>query len=129
MFADEVIMFPVYKFHILQKPVLSPLQAVFLYFIINVLWVVATFFLQAIGSDVLSIKIPKYFPNGTLSDEPLKVEPLSLMFLLSFAVLLIVQFLAMLYHRYHQNDNILTAVICILINFESFKVLHSIRQI
>ncbi|XP_076012206.1 chitin synthase 1 [Genypterus blacodes] len=74
-------------------------RAVFLYFIINVLWVVATFFLQAIGSDVISIKIPKYFANGTLSDEYLKVEPLSLMFLLSFAVLLLVQFLAMLYHR------------------------------
>ncbi|XP_070689214.1 chitin synthase 1 [Pempheris klunzingeri] len=74
-------------------------KAVFLYFIINVLWVVATFFLQAIGSDVISIKIPKYFPNGTLSGESLKVEPLSLMFLLSFAILLFVQFLAMLYHR------------------------------
>uniref|UniRef100_A0A3Q3J8L9 chitin synthase n=1 Tax=Monopterus albus TaxID=43700 RepID=A0A3Q3J8L9_MONAL len=74
-------------------------KAVFLYFIINVLWVVATFFLQAIGSDVISIQIPKYFPNGTLSDEYLKVEPLSLMFLLSFAILLIIQFLAMLYHR------------------------------
>ncbi|XP_045888846.1 chitin synthase 1 [Micropterus dolomieu] len=74
-------------------------KAVFLYFIINVLWVVATFFLQAIGNDVISIKIPKYFPNGTLSDEPLKVEPVSLMFLLSFAILLIIQFLAMLYHR------------------------------
>ncbi|KAK9542640.1 hypothetical protein VZT92_000484 [Zoarces viviparus] len=74
-------------------------KAVFLYFIINVLWVVATFFLQAIGTDVLSIKIPKYFPNGTLSDEPLQVEPVSLMFLLSFAILLIIQFIAMLYHR------------------------------
>ncbi|XP_060923619.1 chitin synthase 1 [Limanda limanda] len=74
-------------------------KAVFLYFIINVLWVVATFFLQAIGNDVISIKIPKYYPNGTEADEPLKVEPLSLMFLLSFAVLLIMQFLAMLYHR------------------------------
>ncbi|XP_051945376.1 chitin synthase 1 [Xyrauchen texanus] len=74
-------------------------KAVFLYFIINVLWVVATFFLQAIGNDVLSIKIPKYLPNGSLAAEPLKVEPLSLMFLLSFAILLIVQFLAMLYHR------------------------------
>uniref|UniRef100_A0A3Q1JBI7 chitin synthase n=1 Tax=Anabas testudineus TaxID=64144 RepID=A0A3Q1JBI7_ANATE len=74
-------------------------KAVFLYFIINVLWVVATFFLQAIGNDVISIKIPKYYPNGTQSDEFLKVEPVSLMFLLSFAVLLIVQFLAMLYHR------------------------------
>lgn len=66
----------------------------------NVLWVVATFFLQAIGNDVISIKIPKYLPNGSLAAEPLKVEPLSLMFLLSFAILLLVQFLAMLYHRY-----------------------------
>ncbi|TMS13689.1 Chitin synthase chs-1 [Larimichthys crocea] len=74
-------------------------KAVFLYFIINVLWVVATFFLQAIGSDIISIKIPKYYPNGTLSEDSLKVEPLSLMFLLSFAVLLLIQFLAMLYHR------------------------------
>lgn len=48
-------------------------QAVFLYFIINVLWVVATFFLQAIGSDVISIKIPKYYSNGTESGEFLKV--------------------------------------------------------
>ncbi|KAI3377097.1 hypothetical protein L3Q82_000295 [Scortum barcoo] len=74
-------------------------KAVFLYFIINVLWVVATFFLQAIGNDIISIKIPKYYSNGTESGEYLKVEPLSLMFLLSFAVLLLVQFLAMLYHR------------------------------
>lgn len=74
-------------------------KAVFLYFMVNVLWVVATFFLQAIGNDVISIKIPKYYPNGTISDEFLKVEPLSLMFLLSFAILLLVQFLAMLYHR------------------------------
>ncbi|XP_069029899.1 chitin synthase 1 [Embiotoca jacksoni] len=74
-------------------------KGVFLYFIINVLWVVATFFLQAIGNDVISIKIPKYFPNGTDTGDVLKVEPLSLMFLLSFAILLLIQFLAMLYHR------------------------------
>uniref|UniRef100_A0A8C9TMS3 chitin synthase n=1 Tax=Scleropages formosus TaxID=113540 RepID=A0A8C9TMS3_SCLFO len=73
-------------------------KAVFFYFILNVLWVVATFFLQVIG-DTISIHIPKYFPNGTKSDDTMKVEPLSLMFLLSFAVLLLVQFLAMLYHR------------------------------
>lgn len=40
---------------------------------LNVLWVVATFFLQAIGNDIISIKIPKYFPNGTESGEYLKV--------------------------------------------------------
>ncbi|XP_073319957.1 chitin synthase 1 [Pagrus major] len=74
-------------------------KAVFLYFIINVLWVVATFFLQAIGNDIISIKIPKYIPGKNTTGEYLKVEPLSLMFLLSFAVLLLVQFLAMLYHR------------------------------
>ncbi|KAL6113224.1 uncharacterized protein ACO6RY_11557 [Pungitius sinensis] len=74
-------------------------KAVFLYFIINVLWVVATYFLQAIGTDVLSIKIPKLFPNGTESGENLNVEPLSLMFLFSFAILLLIQFVAMLYHR------------------------------
>ncbi|KAK1792660.1 hypothetical protein P4O66_012601 [Electrophorus voltai] len=82
-------------------------KAVFLYFIVNVLWIVATFFLQAIGNDVISIKIPKYFPNGTLSDEPLKVEPLSLMFLLSFAILLVIQFLAMLYHRVYTLIHVL----------------------
>ncbi|XP_066552734.1 chitin synthase 1 [Amia ocellicauda] len=73
-------------------------KATFLYFIANTLWVVATFFLQAIGNTI-SIKMPKIYPNGTKSDEFLNVEPLSLMFLLSFAVLLLVQFLAMLYHR------------------------------
>lgn len=93
---------------------------------VNVLWVVATFFLQAIGNDIISIKIPKRYPNGTSSEEYLKVgqapgatrakiflllkvnatffcrqvEPLSLMFLLSFAILLSIQFMAMLYHRY-----------------------------
>ncbi|XP_038128265.1 chitin synthase 1 isoform X2 [Cyprinodon tularosa] len=73
-------------------------KAVFLYFIINVLWVVATFFLQLIGNDIISIKIPKHIP-GQNTTEYLKVEPLSLMFLFSFAILLLVQFVAMLYHR------------------------------
>lgn len=105
------------------------MQAVFLYFIVNVLWVVATFFLQAIGGDVLSIEIPKYDPiNKTLLPEPMKVEPLSLMFLLSFAVLLIVQFLAMLYHRYntrhvlphwHLNDQFI-----IYMELDYFAVFH-----
>ncbi|XP_051775366.1 chitin synthase chs-2-like [Erpetoichthys calabaricus] len=74
-------------------------KATFLYFIVNVLWVVATFFLQAIGEDI-SIKIPKIFPNGTIAyGEYLNVEPIGFMFLLSFAFLLLIQFMAMLYHR------------------------------
>ncbi|XP_062865258.1 chitin synthase 1 [Trichomycterus rosablanca] len=82
-------------------------KAVFLYFIVNVLWVVATFFLQAIGNDVISIEIPKYLPNGSLAAEPLRVEPLSLMFLLSFAILLLIQFVAMLYHRVYTLIHVL----------------------
>ncbi|XP_034044491.1 chitin synthase 1 [Thalassophryne amazonica] len=74
-------------------------KGVFLYFMVNLLWVVATFVLQLIGNDVISIRIPKTFLNGTATGEYLKVEPVSLMFLLSFAILLFIQFLAMLYHR------------------------------
>ena len=57
----------------LKKYISSP-QAVFLYFIVNVLWVVATFFLQAIGNDIISIKIPKYIPGKNTTGEYLKVR-------------------------------------------------------
>ncbi|GCC24257.1 hypothetical protein chiPu_0002657 [Chiloscyllium punctatum] len=74
-------------------------KATFLFFIINTLWIVSTFFLQAIGSEI-HIKIPKILPNGTFSkSEILTIEPLSFMFLVSFAGLLGIQFLTMLYHR------------------------------
>ncbi|XP_078412995.1 chitin synthase chs-2-like isoform X1 [Cetorhinus maximus] len=74
-------------------------KATFLYFIINALWIVSTFFLQAIGPEI-NIKIPKILPNGIFSeDEILNIEPLSFMFLISFAGLLGIQFLTMLYHR------------------------------
>ncbi|XP_078086600.1 uncharacterized protein LOC144504729 [Mustelus asterias] len=74
-------------------------KATFLYFIINILWIISTFFLQAIGPEIL-IKIPKILPNGIFSeDEILTIEPLSFMFLVSFAGLLGIQFLTMLYHR------------------------------
>ncbi|XP_038664467.1 chitin synthase chs-1-like [Scyliorhinus canicula] len=74
-------------------------KATFLFFIINVLWIISTFFLQAIGPDI-HIKIPKILPNGIFSeDEMLTIEPLSFMFLVSFAGLLGIQFLTMLYHR------------------------------
>ncbi|XP_059504833.1 chitin synthase chs-1-like [Stegostoma tigrinum] len=74
-------------------------KATFLFFIINTLWIVSTFFLQAIGPEI-HIKIPKILPNGTFSkSEILIIEPLSFMFLVSFAGLLGIQFLTMLYHR------------------------------
>ncbi|XP_051867782.1 chitin synthase chs-2-like [Pristis pectinata] len=74
-------------------------KATFLFFIINVLWLVSTFFLQLIGPDI-HIKIPKILSNGSFSeDEKLEVEPIGFMFLISFAGLLAIQFFTMLYHR------------------------------
>ncbi|GAA6106472.1 chitin synthase chs-2-like [Tachysurus ichikawai] len=74
-------------------------KATFVFFICNALWLVATFFLQAIGSAV-SIRIPKVFTNGTVDpDGQIFIDPIGLMFLLSFAGLLLIQFLAMLWHR------------------------------
>ncbi|XP_063775429.1 chitin synthase chs-2-like [Pseudophryne corroboree] len=74
-------------------------KATFLFFLINLLWIVATFILQIIGSSV-SIVIPKVYPNGTVSlTDKLYVEPIAFMFVLSFAILLLVQFGALLYHR------------------------------
>ncbi|KAG1937051.1 chitin synthase chs-1-like [Pimephales promelas] len=74
-------------------------KVTFAFFFCNALWIVATFFLETIG-DSVSIKIPKMYPNGTLSQtEVFSIDPIGLMFLLSFALLLIVQFIAMLYHR------------------------------
>ncbi|XP_030646448.1 chitin synthase chs-1-like [Chanos chanos] len=69
------------------------------FFICNALWLVATFFLQAIGNAV-SIPIPKIYANGTVvRGETISIDPIGLMFLLGFATLMVVQFLAMLYHR------------------------------
>uniref|UniRef100_A0A8C2FVS7 chitin synthase n=1 Tax=Cyprinus carpio TaxID=7962 RepID=A0A8C2FVS7_CYPCA len=74
-------------------------KVTFAFFFCNALWLVATFFLQAIG-DSISIKIPKIYPNGTYDPtEVFSLDPIALMFLLSFTVLLLMQFVAMLYHR------------------------------
>ncbi|KAG7462771.1 hypothetical protein MATL_G00188240 [Megalops atlanticus] len=73
-------------------------KATFVFFICNALWLVATFFLQAIGS-VVTIPIPKTAPNGTTVPGNFEVDPIGLMFLLGFALLLAIQFIAMLWHR------------------------------
>ncbi|XP_059421125.1 chitin synthase chs-1-like [Carassius carassius] len=74
-------------------------KATFVFFFCNALWLVATFFLQAIGSTV-SIKIPKVYPNGNHAmSEDFSIDPIALMFLLSFTLMLLIQFVAMLYQR------------------------------
>ncbi|XP_030646443.1 chitin synthase chs-2-like [Chanos chanos] len=87
-----------------QRKIAEDLQGLrdkvtFSFFICNALWLVATFFLQAIGKAV-TIPIPKMYANGTIvRGEIISIDPIGLMFLLGFATLLVVQFLAMLYHR------------------------------
>ncbi|XP_049328358.1 chitin synthase chs-2-like [Astyanax mexicanus] len=74
-------------------------KASFVFFICNALWLVATFFMQTLGSTV-TIKIPKVFANGTVDpDGKLFIDPIGLMFLVGFATLLAIQFFAMLWHR------------------------------
>ncbi|XP_058608280.1 chitin synthase chs-1-like isoform X3 [Onychostoma macrolepis] len=74
-------------------------KVTFAFFFCNALWLVATFSLQAIG-DSVSLKIPKIYLNGTYDPtEVFSLDPIALMFLLSFASLLLMQFVAMLYHR------------------------------
>ncbi|KAI5087795.1 hypothetical protein C0J45_22284, partial [Silurus meridionalis] len=74
-------------------------KATFVFFICNLLWLVATFFLQAIGT-IVTISVPKVYINGTVDENAkLYIDPIGLMFLISFAGLIIVQFLAMLWHR------------------------------
>ncbi|KAK2830793.1 hypothetical protein Q5P01_018724 [Channa striata] len=82
----------------------------FAFFMINALWLVATFTLQ-INSSIFAIHIPKVeFNNtGTSIDivvyhnttavPDIKVEPISFMFILGFAISVVIQFLAMIYHR------------------------------
>ncbi|XP_075914311.1 chitin synthase chs-2-like isoform X2 [Petromyzon marinus] len=69
-------------------------KGTFVYFLINALWLVATLALQFVGAD-LNIEIPSMKNEGTF----IKVPPLAFMFLITSASMLIVQFLAMLYHR------------------------------
>ncbi|XP_064608019.1 chitin synthase chs-2-like isoform X3 [Liolophura sinensis] len=66
----------------------------FAFFMMNAFWMIIIFMLQSV-KDRVSIPIPRY--NGKA---PLPIEPLGLIFLVFFAFILILQFCAMLRHRY-----------------------------
>ncbi|XP_056255607.1 chitin synthase chs-1-like [Seriola aureovittata] len=70
----------------------------FVYFIFNMFWLVTTFTLQ-LSSTFISIRVPKVDNNLQFTGEFLYIEPLGFMFILAFALLVFIQFLAMLYHR------------------------------
>nr|XP_032801468.1 chitin synthase-like [Petromyzon marinus] len=72
-------------------------KVTFIYFMINAVWLVATIALQLVGTQ-LFISFPKL--GGSASEVVrLSVPPLSFMFLVTFATMLLIQFIAMIYHR------------------------------
>ncbi|CAI5691689.1 unnamed protein product [Oreochromis niloticus] len=72
----------------------------FVFFMLNAFWLVATFILQFF-SDTLSIKIPKLNIQFQKTGDDIQIDPIAFMFILGFAVSVVIQFLAMLYHRIH----------------------------
>ncbi|XP_050401399.1 chitin synthase chs-2 isoform X2 [Patella vulgata] len=65
----------------------------FAFFMMNAFWMIIIFMLQSV-KDKVSIPIPR--PNN----KDLPIEPLGLVFLIVFAFILLLQFAAMLRHRY-----------------------------
>ncbi|XP_070778289.1 chitin synthase chs-1-like [Enoplosus armatus] len=80
----------------------------FVYFICNAFWLIATFTLQLSETSIF-IQVPKVDINLQSTGEYMYIDPLGFMFILSFALLVVIQFIAMLYHR-----------ICTLIHFVAF---------
>uniref|UniRef100_A0A3B4TFL7 chitin synthase n=1 Tax=Seriola dumerili TaxID=41447 RepID=A0A3B4TFL7_SERDU len=74
------------------------IRITFVYFICNIFWLITTFTLQ-LSSTFISIRVPKIDNNLQFTGEFLYIEPLGFMFILAFALLVFIQFLAMLYHR------------------------------
>ena len=73
-------------------------QITFAYFICNAFWLVATFCLQLLDSFIF-IQVPKINTNLQFTGEYIYIDPLGFMFLLAFALLVLIQFVAMVYHR------------------------------
>lgn len=70
----------------------------FVYFIINAFWLVVTFTLQLLDSSVF-IRVPKINFDLEFTGEYIDIDPVGFMFVLSFALLVVIQFFGMLYHR------------------------------
>uniref|UniRef100_A0AAZ1XBE4 chitin synthase n=1 Tax=Oreochromis aureus TaxID=47969 RepID=A0AAZ1XBE4_OREAU len=70
----------------------------FSFFILNAFWLVATFIFQIFNST-FAICIPKLNLHLQETGDVIQIEPIAFMFILGFAVTVVIQFLAMLYHR------------------------------
>uniref|UniRef100_A0A3B5A0I7 chitin synthase n=1 Tax=Stegastes partitus TaxID=144197 RepID=A0A3B5A0I7_9TELE len=73
----------------------------FAYFMCNAFWLVTTFVLQLV--DSVSIQVPKLDTNLQFTGEYIYIDPVGIMFILAFALLVVIQFFAMLYHREFQS--------------------------
>ncbi|CAN9503630.1 unnamed protein product [Ophioblennius macclurei] len=69
----------------------------FVYFICNAFWLLTTFVLQML--DFISIQVPKLDSNLQFNGEYIFIEPVGFMFIFAFALLVLIQFVTMLYHR------------------------------
>ncbi|KAM3595956.1 uncharacterized protein V6R79_005913 [Siganus canaliculatus] len=69
----------------------------FTYFTCNAFWLAITFTLEVMGMSVFTL--PKLDVNLQYTGEDISVDPMAFMFILAFAVLVLVQLLAMIYHR------------------------------
>ncbi|XP_035658099.1 chitin synthase chs-1-like [Branchiostoma floridae] len=77
-------------------------KVTFGFFMLNALWMIVTFVLQINTKDLY---IPYQLPDGT----NLKVEALGLAFLVFFIVVLVIQFVSMVFHRFSTLIHILAA--------------------
>uniref|UniRef100_A0A3Q2CWW4 chitin synthase n=1 Tax=Cyprinodon variegatus TaxID=28743 RepID=A0A3Q2CWW4_CYPVA len=69
----------------------------FSFFFLNALWLVAAFLFQVFDAFVIEINIVDF--NLVETGGKFQVEPMSLMFILGFALSVLLQFLGMFYHR------------------------------
>ncbi|KAM8766238.1 chitin synthase chs-2-like [Acanthopagrus schlegelii] len=70
----------------------------FAFFIINALWLVATFTLQFLNATI-SITIPILDLDLIDTGRKVQIDPIGFMFILGFALSVLLQFFGMLYHR------------------------------
>ncbi|XP_019617474.1 PREDICTED: uncharacterized protein LOC109464835 [Branchiostoma belcheri] len=77
-------------------------KVTFGFFMLNALWMIVTFVLQINTKDLY---VPYKLPDGT----ELKVEALGLAFLTFFIIVLVIQFVSMVFHRFSTLIHILAA--------------------
>ncbi|KAG7500985.1 hypothetical protein JOB18_036447 [Solea senegalensis] len=70
----------------------------FAYFMCNAVWLVMTFTLQLADANI-AIQVPKLDTNMEFTGQYMYIDPLGFMFIFSFAFVVLIQFLSMLWHR------------------------------